>query len=60
VPSNREFTLPANDRLELTIPIAEIEHAPAGRLMDLSRIAGVAVFRDRGTNSAAALSRGNP
>jgi len=29
--------------------ILEIEHAPADRLMDLSRIAGVAVFRARGT-----------
>jgi VanZ family protein len=46
---NREFTLPAHERLEITLPIAEIEHAPAGRLMDLSRIAGVIVFRDRGT-----------
>ena len=46
---NREFTLPAHERLEITIPIAEIEYAPAGRLMDLSRIAGVMLFRDRGT-----------
>jgi VanZ family protein len=45
---NREFTLRAHERLEIAIPIAEIEHAPADRLMDLSRIAGVAVFRDRG------------
>jgi VanZ family protein len=45
---NREFTLRAHERLEIAIPIAEIEHAPAGRLMDLSRIAGVAVFRARG------------
>ena len=46
---NRDFTLRAHERLELAIPIAEIEHAPADRLMDLSRIAGVVVFRDRGT-----------
>jgi VanZ family protein len=46
---NREFTLPARERLEIAIPIAEIEHAPAGRLMDLSQIAGVMVFRDRAT-----------
>lgn len=46
---NREFILRAHQRLEVTIPTAEIEHAPADRLMDLSRIAGVAVFRDRGT-----------
>jgi VanZ family protein len=45
---NREFTLPAHERLEIAIPISEIEHAPAGRLLDLSRIAGVAVFRARG------------
>jgi VanZ family protein len=44
---NREFTLRAHERLEIAIPIAEIEHAPAGRLMDLSRIAGIAVFRAR-------------
>jgi VanZ family protein len=46
---NREFTLRAHESLELAIPIAEIEHAPAGRLMNLSQIAGVIVFRDRGT-----------
>jgi VanZ family protein len=46
---NREFTLPARERIEIALPIAEIEHAPAGRLMDLSQIAGVIVFRDRGT-----------
>jgi len=45
---NREFTLRAHERLEIAIPIADIEHAPAGRLMDLSRIAGIAVFRARG------------
>jgi VanZ family protein len=46
---NRDFTLRAHERLEIAIPIAEIEHAPAGRLMNLSRIAEVIVFRDRGT-----------
>jgi VanZ family protein len=45
---NREFILRAHERLEVSIPITEIEHAPADRLMDLSRIAGVAVFRYRG------------
>jgi VanZ family protein len=45
---NREFTLRAHERLELAIPLTEIEHAPAGRLMDLSRIAGIIVFRYRG------------
>ena len=30
---NREFTLPAHERLEIAIPISEIEHAPAGRLL---------------------------
>jgi VanZ family protein len=45
---NREFTLPAHQELEIAIPISEIEHAPAGRLLDLSRIAGAAVFRARG------------
>lgn len=44
---NRVFTLPARGRREISIPIAEIEHAPAGRRMDLSQIAGVMVFRDR-------------
>jgi VanZ family protein len=46
---NREFTLRAHESLEIAIPIGEIEHAPADRLMDLSRIAGIIVFRDRGT-----------
>ena len=48
---NREFTLRSHERLEIAIPIAEIEHAPADRLMDLSRIAGLIVFRDRGTRA---------
>ena len=46
---NREFTLGAHESLQIAIPIAEIEHAPAGRLLNLSQIAGVIVFRDRGT-----------
>jgi len=46
---NREFTLHARERLEIAIPIAEIEHAPARRLMDLSQIAGLIVFRYGGT-----------
>jgi VanZ family protein len=46
---NREFTLRAHESLDLAIPIAEIEDAPAGRLMNLSQIAGVIVFRDRGS-----------
>ena len=46
---NREFTLRAHERLEIAIPIAEIERSPAGRLMDLAQITGVAVFRARGT-----------
>jgi VanZ family protein len=48
---NREFNLRAHERLEIAIPIEEIEHAPAGRLMDLSQIAEVIVFRDRGTKA---------
>ena len=46
---NLVFALPARGRREIAIRIAEIEHAPAGRLMDLSHIAGVMVFRDRTT-----------
>jgi VanZ family protein len=46
---NRDFSLRAHERLEIAIPMGDIEHAPAGRMMDLSRVAGVAVFRDRGT-----------
>jgi VanZ family protein len=42
---NREFTLRARERLEIAIPIADIEHAPAGRLMDLSQITGIILFR---------------
>ena len=48
---NREFTLRAHEQLEMAIPITEIEHAPASRLMDLSQIAGIIVFRDRGTTA---------
>ena len=48
---NREFTLHAREQLEIAIPISEIQHAPVGRLMDLSQIAGVIVFRDRGTTA---------
>jgi VanZ family protein len=48
---NREFTLRAHERLEIAIPIAEIEHSPADRLMDLSQIAGVILFRARGTRA---------
>jgi VanZ family protein len=46
---NREFTLRAHERREIAIPIAEIEHAPIGRLMDLSQIAGIILFRYGGT-----------
>lgn len=46
---NREFPLRAHEQLEISIPITDIEHAPVGRLMDLSRIAGLIVFRARGT-----------
>lgn len=48
---NREFILRAHEQLEIAIPITEIEHAPASRLMDLSQIAGIIVFRDRGTTA---------
>jgi VanZ family protein len=48
---NREFTVRAHERLQIDIPMAEIEHAPDSRLMDLSRIAGVMLFRDRGTTA---------
>jgi VanZ family protein len=48
---NREFTLHAHERREIAIPIAEIEHAPAGRLMDLSQIAGIILFRYEGTTT---------
>ena len=49
---NREFTLHAGERLELSIPLREIESAPSGRLMDLSRVAGVMIFRARGADAA--------
>ena len=48
---NREFILRAHEQREITIPITEIEHAPASRLMDLSQIAGIIVFRDRGATA---------
>jgi hypothetical protein len=46
---NLKFALHAHERLEVAIPIAEIEHAPGDQLINLSRIAGLIVFRDRGT-----------
>ncbi len=49
---NREFTLHAGEWLELAIPVREIEAAPAGRSMDLSKVAGVMIFRVRGTDAA--------
>jgi hypothetical protein len=48
---NCEFTLRAGERREIAIPIADIEHAPAGRLMDLSQIAGIIVFRYGGSTA---------
>ena len=45
---NHEFTLRAREQREISIPITEIEHAPASRSMDLAQIAGIIVFRDRG------------
>lgn len=44
---NREFILHAHEQVEIAIEIAEIEKAPAGRKMDLSQIADLALFRDR-------------
>ena len=48
-PRGPQAKMRARERLEIAIPISEIEHAPAGRLMDLSQIAGLILFRDRGT-----------
>ena len=50
---NREFALRAHESLEVTIPIADIEQAPQSRRMDLSHIAGLAVFRSRGVELGA-------
>jgi VanZ family protein len=46
---NRDFMLPAREALEIAIPITDIEHGPADRLIDLAQIAEVIVFRNRGT-----------
>jgi VanZ family protein len=48
---NREFTLRAHEQLEIAIPITEIEHAPASRLMNLAQIAGIILFRDHGATA---------
>jgi hypothetical protein len=44
---NQEFTLPPQSRTVVRIPLADIESAPAGRRMDMSRIAHVGIFISR-------------
>lgn len=44
---NEGFDLAAQSRQTLVVPLARIEHAPKGRLLDLRQIAGVIVFRSR-------------
>lgn len=41
---NRHYDLAPRTRTTLRIPMAEIEHAPRGRLMDLARMNGVVMF----------------
>lgn len=41
---NRKFTLAASERRVLSFPLADIAASPAGRRMDMSRIASVIVF----------------
>jgi len=43
---NRNLSLAASRRQTVAIPLDEIERAPAGRQLDLSRIAGVIIFGD--------------
>lgn len=43
---NRNLLLAASQRQTVVIPLVEIERAPDGRLIDLSRIAGVILFGD--------------
>jgi len=41
---NRDFTLGAGARQQISVPLAEIAAAPAGRTLDLSRVAGLILF----------------
>lgn len=41
---NLDLRLDASRRQTVVVPLGEIERAPAGRLIDLSRIAGVIIF----------------
>ncbi len=46
---NRLFEIPPQTRTTLRIPLAEIETAPRGRLMDLQQMADFLFFRNRGS-----------
>lgn len=50
---NRERTVPAGTSLAWRIPLADIERGPAGRALDLARIARVVVFLSPGQRTAA-------
>jgi hypothetical protein len=41
---NRGWELPPNSRTILRVPLADIEQAPKGRLLDLRQVAGVVLF----------------
>lgn len=43
---NRTFTVAAEQRSVLVVPLSEIASAPEGRVMDLSRVAGIILFGD--------------
>jgi len=49
---NRKITLAASERRVLSFPLAEIAASPAGRGMDMSRIASVILFGKNGSDLA--------
>lgn len=50
---NRERIVPPRTRLQWRVPVAEIEHGPVGRLLDLSHVTRVVIFLSPGSRGEA-------
>jgi hypothetical protein len=48
---NRTFTIPGATRQTVSFALADIERAPLGRTLDLSRVAGLILFGDEDPTS---------
>jgi len=48
---NTSLSIPARTRSVLRISLADVRHGPATRLLDLDRVAGVVMFRQRGSQA---------